>query len=99
MARLGALAQLELDHPDLRVGGGLGEAFGGEAAVRVAGAEIAAADLPDDVAAALPVMRAEAALAGVVGEAADLGAAVQRLHRIGDNAPKLMAEMLKIEPS
>jgi hypothetical protein len=71
MAGLGALAELQLDHLDLRVGGGGGEAFGRESAVGVAGAEIARADLPDDVAAVLAVIGAEATLAGVVGEAAE----------------------------
>ena len=44
-----------------------------EVAVLGAGAEVAAADLPDQVA-ALAVVRAEPALAGVVGEAARAGA-------------------------
>ena len=44
-------------------------------AVAVAAAEVAGADLPDDVAAVLAVVGADAALAGVVREAALLGAA------------------------
>ena len=86
VARLGALAQLELDHLDLRIGRGRGEALGREAAVRVAAAEIAGADLPDDVAAVFAVVGAEAALAGVMREAAELGALVQRADGVGARA-------------
>ena len=52
MAGLGALAELDLDHLDL-VGSArlLREAVGIEMAVGGAAAEIAAADLPDQVAA------------------------------------------------
>ena len=55
-----------------------GEALRDELAVRVAAAEIAAADLPDEVAAMLAVVAADAAFAGVVGEVAELGALVER---------------------
>ena len=40
MARLGALAELDLDHLDLVMCGGLGEFLAAESPVRVAGAEI-----------------------------------------------------------
>ena len=83
MARLGALGELDLDHLDLRLGGGLGEPLGREGPVPVAAAEIAAGDLPDDVAAALLMVHAEAALAGVMGEAPGLGALVERADRVG----------------
>ena len=83
MAGLGALAQLQLDHFYLWVGGGLGEAFGGEGAVQVAGAEIATADLPDDVAAGRLVMRGIAALAGVMREVAEVGAGVECADGLG----------------
>ena len=83
MAGLGALADLELDHLDLVVGGDAGEFFRIERAVAVAAAEIAGADLPDDVAAVLAVIGADAALAGVMREAALLGAGVERAHRVG----------------
>ena len=75
MAGLGALADLELDHLDLVVAGDAGEFVRIEGAVAVAAAEIAGADFPDDVAAVLAVIGADAALAGVMGEAALLGAA------------------------
>src|SRR5471032_969955 len=83
LAGLGALAELQLDHLDLLVGRCFGEFVGAESAVRIAAAEIARADLPDDVAAPLAVIGAEAAFAGVVREAAELGAAVQRPAGIG----------------
>ena len=67
-------------------GGGDGEFVRVEAAVGAAAAEIAGADLPDDVAAALAVIGAEAAFAGVVREAAELGAAVQRADGVGAEA-------------
>ena len=59
VARLRALAQLELDHLHLRIGGGFGELSARIVPSRVAAAEIARADLPDDIAAALAVIRAE----------------------------------------
>ena len=55
----------------------------GEPAVGVAAAEVAAADLPDDVAADLAVIAAEAAFAGIVREAAELRAFVERADRVG----------------
>jgi hypothetical protein len=60
----------------------------------VAAAEVARADLPDQVAAVLAVVAADAALAGVVREAADPGALVERQMALADSAPKLIAEML-----
>ena len=73
VAGLGALAELELDHLHLRVGRALlGEALRAEAAVVVAAAEVARADLPDQVAAVLAVVAADRAFAGVVREAAAL---------------------------
>ncbi len=83
MPRLGALAQLDLDQLDLFVLGLLGEAFGVERAVVVAAAEIAGPDLVDQIAAALAVIAADPALAGVMGKAAHLGTLVQRQNRIG----------------
>src|SRR5690606_2202600 len=46
LARLGALAELELDHLHLRIGGIALEAFGIEAAVAIAAPEVARADFP-----------------------------------------------------
>src|SRR3546814_13759203 len=68
MPRLGALAELDLDHLDLLVLRAVAEAFGVEAAACIAAAEIAAAELPHDVAAVGAMIGAEAAFAGVVVE-------------------------------
>src|SRR6202008_4974119 len=46
MARLCPLAELDLDHLDLRLAGGRGETLRRECAVMVAAAEITPADLP-----------------------------------------------------
>ncbi len=82
VAGLGALADLELDHLDLVIAGNPREFVRIEAAVAVAAAEIARADLPDDVAAHLAVIGTDAALAGVMGEAAVFGAGIERAHRV-----------------
>ena len=82
MAGLGALAELELDHLDLIVRRGGGEFVGAERAVAVAAGKIAGADFPDDVAAVFAMVRAIAALAGIVGEIAFLGAAVERQNGV-----------------
>src|SRR5207302_4233926 len=83
MAGLGALADLEFDHLDLIVRREAGEFLRIERAVAIAAAEIAGADFPDDVAAVLAVIGADAALAGIVREIALVGARVQRAHRVG----------------
>ncbi|MCY1517498.1 hypothetical protein D9M68_521800 [compost metagenome] len=83
MAGLGALAELDLDHPHLWVARLFGEALGVERAVLGAAAEIAAAQFPDQVAAVLAVVGADAAFAGVVVEAAEPRALVQRADRVG----------------
>src|SRR5262245_57044673 len=88
MTGLGALADLELDHLDLVVGGDAGELVRIEGAVAVTAAEIARADLPDDVAAHLAVIGANAAFTGVVSEAALLGAGIERPYRVGAECAK-----------
>src|SRR5262249_23311143 len=75
-------ADLELDHLDLVVGRNAREFIRIEGAVPVTAAEIAGADFPDDVAAVLAMIRADAALAGVMREAALLGAGVERANGI-----------------
>ena len=79
---------------DVRVGGLVAELVGVEAAVLGARAEVAAAQLPDQVAAAFEVVLGQAALARVVGEAARVRAAVERDERGLESAPKLIAETL-----
>src|SRR5712692_1398336 len=78
MPGLGALADLELHHLDLVVGRDAREFVRIEAAVAVAATEIAGADFPDDVAAILAVIGADAALAGVMRETALFGAGIER---------------------
>src|ERR1700754_4708142 len=83
MSGLGALADLELDHLDLVVGGDAGELLRIEGAVgAVAAAEIARSDLPDDVAAVFAVIGADAALPGIVRKTALLRTGVQGAHRV-----------------
>ena len=77
MAGLGALADLQLHHLDLVQRGSAGKMLRREAAVGIARAEIARADLPDEVAAVLAVIGAQAAFAGIMGETAGLGALVE----------------------
>src|ERR1700688_5011244 len=88
MSGLGALADLEFDHLDLIVASDAGEFLRIEAAVAVAATEITRADLPDDVAAIFAVVRADAALAGVVREVALFGAGIERAHRVGTERAK-----------
>jgi hypothetical protein len=83
MAGLGALRKLDLDHLDLRLARLLRESLRVEISVRCAAAEIAAADLPDQIAAVLAVIAADRAFAGIVGEIAELGALIERAHRVG----------------
>src|SRR6478752_9820043 len=82
MAGLGALADLELDHLDLVLARDARERLWIERAVEMTAAEIAGADLPDDVAAHLAMIGADAALAGVMREAALLRAGIERAHRV-----------------
>ena len=64
------------------VGSALLERAGIEVAVRRAAAEVARADLPGEVAAWLEVIRAQTALTGVLVEAAELRAGVERQHGV-----------------
>src|SRR5262249_36537163 len=75
VAGLRSLRQLDFDHLDLSLLRLRGEPVGAERAVLVAAAEIAAADLPDQIAAEFAMIAADPALAGIVGEAPELGAA------------------------
>ena len=88
MARFGALAQLQLDHLHLRVQRVGLEAFGVEAAVVVAAAEVTRANLPDQITAVHPVVLRDRAFTRVVGKATHLGALVQRQHRVGRQRAK-----------
>src|SRR3954451_7989113 len=88
MTGLGALADLEFDHLDLVVGRDAGEFFRVERAIAIAAAEIAGADLPDDVTAIFAMIGADTALARVMREVALPGAAIQRAHGVGAKRAK-----------
>src|SRR6202012_5715960 len=83
VAGLGALAELDLDHLDLGIDRLGGEAVRIEAAFGRAATEIAGGHLPDDVAAVHPVVPADRAFAGVVGEAAQVSALVEGHDGVG----------------
>ncbi|MNF80639.1 hypothetical protein D3C84_628860 [compost metagenome] len=83
MAGFGALAHLDFNHSHLRRLCLRGEAFRVESAVGGAAAEVTAAQFPGQVATVLAVIRADAALAGVMGEVAEFGTLVQRANRVG----------------
>ena len=83
VAGLGALRKLDLDHLDLRLARVQRESLRIEMSVRRAAAEITAAGLPDQIAAVLAVIAADRAFAGIVREIAELGAFIERAHRVG----------------
>ncbi len=88
VARLRSLRELHLDHLHLVRGGVGDEALLVEAAGVVAAAEVAAADLPHEVAAGLAVVARDRALAGVVVEAPAPRALVEREDRVGRQRPE-----------
>ena len=88
VAGLGTLAELDLDHLDLDVACIDFKEVGVEAAVRVAAAEVARADLPDQVAAVGAVVLRDRALTRVVRKAAMPGTGVQRQNGIGGQGAK-----------
>ena len=83
MTGLGTLRQLDLDHLDLRSRRLCRKTLRRKRAVGIAAAEIAASDLPDDVATEFAMMDAATSLARIVRKAAELGALVQSPDRIG----------------
>ena len=74
----GALRELDFDHFDLIERGAFGKGFGVEVAVFIAAAEVAGADFPNQITAVFAMIGADAAFAGVVGEAAFFGTFVER---------------------
>src|SRR3546814_16783947 len=84
LAGLGALADLEFDHLDLRVGRLLRKADRVEPAVGGPAAEIAAADFHAKVAAMLALIGADRTFAGIMRESAKLRALVTLLPVGGD---------------
>ena len=79
-ARLRALRELDLDRAHRRAGDRLLQVLQREAPLRVAAAEVAGADLEDQLA-AVAVVRREPALAGALQAAGEPAALVERLHR------------------
>src|SRR5438034_3634042 len=88
MSGLGTLADLEFDHLDLVVPRDAGEFFRVERTIAVTAAEIAGADLPDDVAAIFAMIGADTAFARIMREAALPGADIQRPHGVGAERAK-----------
>lgn len=83
MPRLRTLAQLDLDHLDLRACGLFGKTLWVEKSGFRPTTEIPAADFPDKIAAVLAVVGTYSAFAGVVGEPAQLCTLVQGSNGIG----------------
>ena len=83
VARFGALAELDLDHPDLRICGFLLKGSWVKATIGVPAAKIPAADFPDQIAAMVSVVRTDTPLAGVMGKASQLCALVQCKNGVG----------------
>ncbi len=77
VAWLGSLGEFDFDHADLFVGRTFLELLEIKAPIRLTTTKVARADLPDDVASGLEVVRAEAAFSSIVGEVSDLCAAVE----------------------
>src|SRR6185312_1345487 len=63
---LGALGQLDFDHADIVAPGHVGKALLREAAVVIAAAEVARADVPDEIAAVFQMVCADPSFAGVM---------------------------------
>ena len=88
VAGLGALAELELNHLDLRVTCVFDEAFFAERAVGVAAAKVAGGNLPDQVTAMLAVVFADRTFPRVVCKTAGACAQIQRQDGIGRECAK-----------
>ena len=95
VAGFGALRQLEFDHFDLSGRHRFAEEFGRKAAIIGPTTEITRADLVNEVAAAFQMVRADAALSGVVRKTAHLCAVVERLH--GSLAERTVAHGADVE--
>src|SRR5690349_16043907 len=88
MPGLRALADLQLDHLDLVIGGDAGEFVRIEGSVAIAAPEIAGADFPYAVATHFPVVRTHSALARVMGETTLLRAGIECAYSIGAESAK-----------
>ena len=88
LPRFRALGQLQFDHLHLIVRSQRRELLGVEAAIMGAAAEVACADLENQIAATFAVITADPALARVMREPADLRALVQRGNGVGRQRTK-----------
>ena len=88
MARLGALAELDLDHLDLRIARIGPKFFGVEGAIVIAATEIARGHLPDQVAAVFAVVHRDRTVTGVMRKASALGTGIERADGIGAERAK-----------
>src|SRR3974390_21108 len=82
MARLCALAEFDFHHLDLRFIRLFGKLLRRKASVAIAAAEIAAADLPDDVAAMPLMVPTKPTLARVMRKSASLRSKIQSEDRV-----------------
>ena len=88
MARLGTLAQFNLNHFDLRRQGILNKALSAEGAVFIAATKITRTNFPNQIATMLTVIPRDRPLTGVMCKATLLGAQVQRHDGIGTQSAK-----------
>ena len=88
MARLGTLAQFNLNHFDLRRQGILNKALSAEGAVFIAATKITRTNFPNQIATMLTVIPRDRPFTGVMREATLLGTQVQRHDGIGTQGTK-----------
>ena len=88
MARLGTLAQFNLNHFDLRRQGILNKALSAEGAVFIAATKITRTNFPNQIATMLTVIPRDRPLTSVMRKATLLGAQVQRHDGIGAQGTK-----------
>lgn len=90
------MAELDLDHPNLRVRGTVGETLELKLPFGVSRAKIAGTQLPHQVA-TLQMVLADTALPGAYAKPPSFAPVFSALMAGHENAPKPMAEMLNIE--
>ena len=83
MTRLCALAQFDLDHLDLRISGQRGKFLRRKLAFVITTAKIAGCNLKDQIAGALSMVSADAALPRVMSEATLPSPCVERKDSVG----------------
>ena len=88
VARLGALAEFDFNHFDLRVAGVGRELFGVKSPVVIAATEVPRAHFPNQITAVFAVMYRDRTFARIVGKATAFGTCVERQNRIRTQSPK-----------